>query len=230
MAYYGPLTHFIDSASEVAAPGEIIMSEGLALVRAQADQAAGLRVATGAAGEIFAGFSTAGTSAAPFPEGYANKVERFLVPSTGIVTLARTPVTGQVGVYDVTNGAAIPVAAPVVVTGNQIAGLTPGDEVEVTYKYALTVLEARTLYGDVQPGGYVGAYVGQIGVGKRGTIYTDNIDTSADWSTAKAIKMGPNGQLKVATLPADQALVIPAVIKALPSQDRPFLGVEFSAV
>lgn len=222
MAFYLPFSKFVDSAEAVVAPGAVILAEGQALVRAQSAQSVGVLPSTGQATDIFVGFAVAGTSAAPFPEAYTNKVEEFTVPVSGIVTLQLTPVAGQVFVFDNTTGAA---ATGYTVTGKNISGLVNGDDVVVTYKYAVSVTQLRALQGDVQPGGYVGAYVGQIGVVKRGLIYTSEFDASKNWSTAASINLAANGQLTVGgTGPAINGYVV-----STPAQDTPFLGIEFSA-
>jgi len=224
MAFYLPFSKFVDSAEAVVAPGAVILAEGQALVRASGAAAAGVLPSTGQASDIFVGFAIAGTSAAPFPESYTNKVEEFTVPASGIVTLQLTPVAGQVFVFDKTTGAA---ATGYTVTGANISGLTNGDDVVVTYKYAVSVIQLRALQGDVQPGGYVGAYVGQIGVIKRGLVFTSEFDASKNWAAATAIKLAANGQV------TDQSgtgnAITGAYVVAVPSQDQPFLGLEFSA-
>lgn len=229
MAFYGPINKFVDSSEAVVAPGAVIEAEGLALVRVTGSQSQGVLPGTGAATETFVGFSSAGTSAAPFPEAYDNKVETFLVPGSGIVTLARTPVTGQVFVRDITDPAGV--TNPVTVVNNTITGLPAGDEVEVTYKFALSVLEARARFGDVQPGGYSGAYVGQIGLVKRGLIATSEYDASKDWTKATVLRVGAGGQVTcdIQGGSAGTGAVINGYVVEIPTQDAPYLTIEFSA-
>ena len=221
---YLPLSKGVDSAEAVVAPGAVITAEGQALVRAVGAPASGVQVAMAADDkEIFVGFAIAGVSAAPFPVPYANKVEKFVVPASGIVSLNFTPVAGQVAVFNTTTNAAV--ASPTVV-GKTITGLTAGNAVVVTYKYALSVVQARVLQGDIQPGGYAGAYVGQIGVVKRGVIYTSEFDSSKNWAAATAIKLAPNGQLTDQT---GTGATIDGYVVAVPGEEVPFLGIEFSA-
>ena len=221
---YLPLSRFTDSAEAAVATGASITAEGQALVRATGASYLGVMPSTGAATDVFAGFSVLGVSAAPLAAAYATRVETFTVPGSGIVQLAETPVAGQVFVYDGTTGTAI--AAPTVV-GNTVTGLTGGDVVDVTYKYALSVVQARALQGDVQPGGYAGAYVGQSGLIKRGTIFTDQFDSSVNWMEATSIKLAASGQL------TDQSgtgvAITGAYVVAVPSVEVPFLGITFSA-
>jgi hypothetical protein len=224
MSFTLTLSKITDSADMIQAPGAVIRAEGLALVRQANAQSAGVLPSTGQAGEIFAGFAMAGTSAAPFLEAMTNKVETFVVPTTGVITLSRPPVTGQTFVFDNTLGEAVTSPA---VSGSQVSGLTAGDEVTVTYKYALTVLEARAIFGDVEPGGYSGDYISQIGVAKRGLLYTGEFDASVNWEAATAIKLAPGGQLTDQT---GSGVTIPATVVAVPGVEYPYLGIEFSAV
>jgi len=221
---YLPFSKIVDSSEALTAPGASITAEGQALIRATGAQYSGVTVSAGAAGEVFAGFSIMGTSAAPLQALYATKVETFVVPGSGIVALSQTPVAGQVFVFDTTTNTAV--ATPTV-SGSNVSGLTAGDTVSITYKYALSVVQARALQGDVQPGGYVGTYVGQVGLVKRGVIYTDQFDSSVNWMAATSVKLAANGQL---TDQSGSGVVIPAAIIAVPGVEVPFLGLEFSAV
>ncbi len=221
---YGPLSKYPDSSEAAVAPGIVINAEGLALVRAKGAQSAGVLPSTGTSADVFAGFSLAGTSAAPFAEGFTNKIESFVVPATGAVTLQFAPVANQTFVFDNTTDAA---DATFTVAGKLVSGLTVGDEVTITYKYPLTVVQARALVGDIQPGGYSGAYIGQIGLVKRGLVYTSEFDSSKDWAAATAVKLAAGGQLTDQT--GTGVAITSCLIVATPGAEVPFLGIEFSA-
>jgi hypothetical protein len=222
---YGPFSKYVDSADVAVAPGVVIDAEGLALVRNKSAQSQGVMPSTGTAADLFAGFSYAGTSAAPFAEGYAVKVESGLTSlAPGVVSLVFAPVANSVLVIDASTGAAI---TTFTVSGKTLTGIAAGTIVNVTYKYALSVVQARALYGDIQPGGYSGAYIDQIGLVKRGVIYTDQFDSSKNWAAATDVKMAAGGQL---TDQSGSGLSIPCQIVALPGVEVPFLGLEFSAV
>ena len=150
------------------------------------------------------------------------KVETFVVPTTGTISLAFAPVTGQIIAYDVTAAAAVTVT-PV---GTVVSGLTAGHTVTITYKYAMTVLQSTTMYGHVQPGGYSGTPLQQVGLVKRGLIYTNCIDMSVDWSKSTSIKLAPNGLI---TQQDGTGATIDGYVVALPTAEVPFLGLEFSA-
>lgn len=220
---YFPFTKGVDSSESKVAPGAIINAEGIALVRVNGAQADGVQPSTGNGTDLFVGFSVAGTTAAPFPEGFFNKVETLIVPASGAVTLQFAPVTGQTAVFNITTNA--PVATPTVV-GKQVTGLATGSEVRITYKYVLSVVAARAIYGDVGPGGYSGAYVGQIGVMRRGVIYTAEYDASVNWAAATAVKLDAGG---LVTDQTGSGVAINARIIAVPGDEVPYLGLEFSA-
>jgi hypothetical protein len=225
---YLPLSKIHDSKETKVAAGASITAEGQALVRAAGATASGVTPSQGISGEIFAGFSFAGLSAAPLPLSYATKVEKFVVPSSGTVQLAFAPQAGQVLIYDVTTGADVTITGGVTVVGLNVNGLTSGDTVNITYKYPLSVVQARALQGDVQPGGYAGSYVGQVGLITRGAIFIDQFDASKDWSNVAkdAIVLGAGGIL---TQGGSGVPLTGAYVIAIPSQEVPFLGFEFSA-
>ena len=216
---YFPLTRLVDSSEAAVAPTANITAEGQALVKA----ATGVAPSLGTSADVFAGFAVMGVSAAPVAALYGTKVESALVPGNGVVTLGQTPVSGQLAVFDNTAGAAV--ASPTV-SGKTVTGLTAGNTVTVTYKYALTTLQSRALQGDTQPGGYAGSYVGQVGLAKRGVIYTDQFDASVNWAAATGIKLMANGQI---TNQAGTGVAIDGYVVAVPNQEVPYLGIEFSA-
>jgi hypothetical protein len=233
MSMYLPFGKFEQSTEMLQAPGASFHSEGQVAVRVAGNTAAGVQASAGAATDVFAGFVIAGTSALPFAEPTYTKVETFLVPSTGVVTLSVTPASaGDVGVFDLTTGLAV-AQPPAVVTGAQVSGLTAGDQVQITYKYDLTVVQRRALFGDIQPGGYVGDTIGQIGVVTRGTVYTSEFNHGVDYtkagtSASTALVAGADGQVTLGTVGTNGA-AIPGYIVSLPTQDVPFLGITFSA-
>lgn len=226
MSMYLPFNKVADSHEVLAAPGAVFTAEGQALVRTLGSSSLGVIPSTGTANDLFVGFAFAGTSALPFPEGYYNKVEQFTANSSGAVTLSLTPVAGQVFVFDNTTNAP---ATGWTNTNGTITGLTAGDQVTVTYKYALTVIQSRVLFGDIQPGGYVGSYVGQIGAITRGAIYTSEFDAHANWAAATGIFLNPNGQVTDQVGKGANAVQVPGSVIFVPGQDQPFLGIQFSA-
>lgn len=224
MSIYAPKTPRGRISGEFAlAAGVLITAEGQALVRNNAAQAAGVLLSTGAASDIFVGFAIAHTAAAPFAEPFYNAVETYVVASNGQIVLNNAPVAGQVGLFDVTAGSKVTIDGTTVkVVGQVVQGLTAGDTVSVTYKYALSVLQRNSLFGNEQPGGYVGNIVGQIGYISKGPVYTSEFDASVDWSTATGVKLAANGQV-TNQAGAGQAIQ-GATIISLPSTQIPYLG------
>lgn len=224
MAIYYPKTFDITMSEEPLQPGVTLTSDGQALVGAVVDGAYGVAPSAGVAGEVFVGFLKAQTSAAPFVQTYKTKVEQVTLPANATYTLARTPIGGTLAVYDETTAAAIASAnytltdATVVVTGKG------GDVVTFTYEYDLSVAEARSIFGDVQPGGYIGQSTGQCGVMKAGVLYTDNFDTSVNWREATTIKTGADGKL----VASGNGATLRAVVVSIPSSINPFLGIRFN--
>jgi hypothetical protein len=232
MAFYLPNGRVADMGDVLVAPGAVILAESQALVVAAGAQSQGVLPSTGTATDIFAGFAIAGTSALPFPEAYTNKVEQFVVPTGGVIPLSMMPVAGQVAVLDTTTSTYV---GNPTVSGANISGLTAGDTVVVTYKYAMSIIQQRALYGDVQPGGYVGAYVGQIGLITRGDVWISEFNANANWAAAgtagNVICLAANGQLTLGTANTGSAgNAIPnMIVTGIPSMTIPYLGLRFSA-
>lgn len=225
MSIYAPLTHGPISGEFAVAPGAMITAEGQALVRTNTNQSAGVLPSTGDASDIFVGFALAHTVGAAFEEPFYNAIETYVVPTGGKVTLVNTPIAGQVGIMDMSlvPPAPVPVTGSVTVTGKVIAGLTAGNTVVVTYKYALTVYQRTALFGNSQPGGYVGNYVDQIGYISAGQVFTSEFDTSVNWLAATQVKLAANGQITDQT---GTGVVIPnATITGVPSSQVPYLGI-----
>lgn len=220
MSMYFPNARGPISGEFATAPGVVFLSEGLALVRTNNNQAAGVLPSTGADTDVFVGFSIASTVGAAFPEPYANQVQRFVVPANGQVVLNRTPVTGQIGIYDETAGE--DVSSPTVV-GDLVSDLTPGNIVEITYKWAMTVLDRVSAFGNEQPGGYVGAIVDQIGYISTGQVYTSEFDASVNWATATAVKLAPSGQ--ITNQDGTGVAITNATIIHVPGTQVPYLGI-----
>lgn len=225
MSIYSPQTKNPFSGEFDVAPGVIFTAEGQAIARTSTNQAAGVHPSTGQATDIFQGFAVANTVGAAFAEPFANIVRTYVVPAGGVIVLDRTPVAGQVGVYDNTAGA--PVVAPTLtVTGATLSGLTVGNTVTVTYKYLLSVIDRVSQFGNEQPGGFVGNIVGQIGFIAKGSVFTSEFDASVDWRAATAVKMEANGQVTDQT---GTGVVIPnCTVIAVPGVQVPYLGLFLS--
>ena len=150
------------------------------------------------------------------------------VAPAGSVVLPRPPFSNAVvGLVNADSGEAI--AGDTTVSGKTVSNtnLTEGLNVRVVYKYAMSVVEAKSRLGDIQPGGPAGAVVGQIGFISRGTVYTNCFDTAVDWTKATSIKLGANG---IVTSGDDkEGTEIKGYVVAQPTAMYPFLGIKFSA-
>lgn len=206
-------TRFHSTEHRDVEPGVIIEEEGIALVYSHVGNKTYVKPSTGAAGEVFAGFSLSRNS----PPRYLPRViNDVVVPESGVIDLARVPLTGQILVKvagDVqTITANKPTAGTVQLVGQKLFfftgtpasedGLTPavpgdqGHEVYIQFVYEPSVMEARTIIGDAPIGGLPSTYQERIGVTARteqvGTTY---YDASKDWSGVTHPKLGVDGKL-----------------------------------
>lgn len=227
MAIYQPKSQFVDSTEAPLQPGVVVLYAGQAMVRTSGSQSLGCLPSTGAATDIFVGFANIQNGGAVMTqEPFDIKVEEFTVPATSSLTLGQTPLSlANALVYDVTNAA--PITANVALTGNVLSGsgLVAGTTVRVTYKYALTVLQAQAKYGNISPGGFAGNLLGSVGLGKRGRIYLNAVNAGINWAAATAVKLAAGGQLTDQT---GSGVVIPASIIEVPSIESPYLGLDFT--
>jgi hypothetical protein len=99
-----------------------------------------------------------------------------------------------------------------------------GQDLEMTYRYNLTVSEARLKFFQRNINNEAGALFGQLGVGHgHGEIYTDQYDTTVDWSVAgQAIHTGAAG-----TVTGSGGTAIDARVISVPNVNNPLLGLQF---
>lgn len=223
---YSPLSFFTRSAEKKLASGAALTSLGQALVYKLENGRQVVDLSAGAAGEVFAGFANAQTSATPVAPTSAVKVETLVVPATGIVTVSKAVLAGTVVATNVATGAVVAIVTAVG-TAVDLAIASAGLTVKVVYRYSLSAAEARSLVGDVQPGGYSGDSYGLIGVAQQGVIYTDAFDSSKNFAAATAIKLDAGGVLSNQT---GAGVAIQAVVVQAPTTDYPFLGVQFTSI
>jgi hypothetical protein len=216
---YFPNTRVAVSSELPIAAGAVFTAEGQAMVSDNTGGIFGAKPSTAAAGENFLGVAVSQQIAlTSFP-----KVEEVVQPLTDIITLARTPSVGTVFVYNVTTGAALASPANYTIAGAVItmAAATRGNVIRIVYKFAPTVIEARSIMGDIYPGGAPGLSIGQVGVQRSGSIFTTEFDSAVNWNVANpVVKTGANGQF---TIGGTGTTVDCAVIQ-LPSTSLPYLG------
>jgi hypothetical protein len=226
---YSPLTQFHASNEFPLATGAVVTEAGQAYVASVANGKGVVAISTGAAGEVFAGFSSLQTSMASYLPTTNVLVEKLSVLTNGNVTLMQPPINGTILVTDVTGASVVfgSVSGNTLVAGTVTAGVSDhaGQVVYVAYTFTLSAQQARAIVGDVQPGGFIGNYIGQVGLGQEGIIYTNQFDTSVNWSTVTAIKLGAGGKL----VASGTGTTIKAVVAAVPTVSYPYLGIRFRA-
>lgn len=204
-------TRFHSTEHRDVEPGVIIEEEGVALVYSHVGNKTYVKPSTGAANEVFAGFSLSRNSP---PRFLPRVMDNLVVPESGVVELNRVPLTGQILVKiagDVqTISANAPAAGTVQLVGSKLFfftgtpqdGVTPavpgdqGHELYIQFVYEPSVNEARTIIGDAPIGGLPSSYQERIGVTARSeAIGTTCYDASKDWSGVTHPKLGVDGKL-----------------------------------
>lgn len=180
--------------------GVVIQEEGVALVFVQEGGKTKVRPSTGAAGEVFAGFSQSRNS----PPSYIPHVFEASVPATLIVELPRIPLTGQILVKIGGTKATIVAGAPdaagkVQLTANVLSfhADDANKEIYVQYIYEPSMAEARTILGDMPIGGLPSSNQGVIGATLHGNVATTMYDASVDWTGVINPTLGVDGRLTV---------------------------------
>lgn len=103
----------------------------------------------------------------------------------------------------------------------------------VTYTYSPTIAQINQLGGWNAPGSYnsINEYLQSTGVVEQGTVYTDQIvvtDNWSAWTPATPIKAIANGLLTMAS--GATGATVPGRVVAVPTTDQPYLGVRFDAL
>lgn len=223
---YFPLSAIARSTEAALSPTAVLAGDGQALVSTLVNGVAMAAPSAGVATEKFIGFTLLSTSAAPFVPATAVKVQELLIPVSGLVTVARTPLAGTVFAYDNATGTAIAVVS-VTASTVDLGTANAGKTARIQYRMTLTVTEARTIVGDIQPGQFAGSTYGTVGVAQGGIIYTDQFASGVDFAAATSLKTDVNGRITDQT---GSGPAINAIVKALPTVGNPFLGLEFNAV
>lgn len=216
------------------ASGVTKLNEGAALVQVLENGEAKVKLSAGAANEIFAGVSY---SQLMTPDS-AVDVRTYTVPATPfkitlpnkILDIAQVQIKKADGtVFTVDAGAPTGTTDVQGATGSDVLTFHSADEgasVTVTYRYALTVFQARALAGDGIPG--IGNPVqasGSVGVIQDGTVYTDQFNPANDWTAANVadIKTGANGYF----VRGGSGAAVKGFVVGTPTTDRPYLGIRF---
>lgn len=222
-------SRIMQSTERPVAVGATIVAEGSALVADTTGGVFGVKPSAAASGELFAGVSLA-QQLTPL---YLPYVERGTVAAL-VVTLTNTPAAGTIRVYNVTKAAVVAAggaAGNYGISGNVITIVTAGttvngDVLEVSYRYSPTTLQARTIQGDIPPGGAAALTLGSVGVISDGDIVTTEYDTSVDWSAANVvIKTGANGLFTI----GGTGTTINGFVTKVPAAGDAFLGIHLNA-
>lgn len=198
-------TKFTKTSDGEFVPGEAITEEGSSLVFKLHNGKNMLGLSTGAAGEVFAGFSISRA----MPPGFMPAVEEGVIEG-GSFSLQRTPDSAQILIKidgaavdsgDVSVGSTAPASAGLVAIDGSELLFNSGDDdktVTVQYHYEPTVAEARSYNGDGPIGGDPAAEMGRVGrVTQASPISLTNFDASADWSGVVHPSLGADGLLTV---------------------------------
>ena len=164
--------------------------------------------------------------------------ETYTVPAGGgSVTVKNAPANGVgLRVLDTTSGNAVNTGAAGAAGAYQQGGTNnqtftfdstlAGHAMAFTYAYAPTVAQAQALVGNGWLGEQPSTVTGTIGLIRRGLIYTNNFDPSADYSAPNVvIKLANNGVFTV----GGNGPVVPADVYEMPSADYPYLGLNIDA-
>jgi len=210
------------------APGVSINEEGVALVYTRVAGQGELAVtpSTGAAGEVFAGFSWTRNH----PPAYLPLVMEGVVPADGIIELERLPVTGQLSVSVAGTPVEVVAAAPVDATEAQLSvqevtfhADAIGKNYFIVMQFEPTMVEARQILGDMPIGGLASNHESIIGVLTRADVATSMFDAAANWNSGELHpSLGADGRL---TIGGNGTKLTNVVIVATPTADVPFLTV-----
>lgn len=230
---YFPQTRIELSVERPVAQGSQITAEGAALVSNLTAGVYGVKQSTGVAGEVFAGVSINSVTSLT----QAPKIEEAVLGNSNAIILAAEPLPGTVRVVRADTNVALASAAAADATHYAVDPLNAkkflfdaslqGVPFKIIYSFAPTLAQAMALQGNVLPGGPAGQYLGQVGVVTRGDAYTDQWDTSADWSAAVGVTLLANGKFGPAATPA--AAIRGIQIIELPSAGRSYLGININA-
>jgi len=234
MSYDLKRSHFSLILEKEVLPGEVITEEGVLLVAAL-DAATGtekVQLSAGAGTDVVAGFAIRDNA----DNSTTSSVEESTIPTSPnplTVQLSNNNlVAGQIRVVASTTGALTEgnPANPGEFSVSDSTGLMTfnsaqeGEDIVVTYRYNLTVAEARLKFFQRNINNEAGTLFGQVGVGHgHGEIFTDQFDASVNWASNPSITSGANGQLTT----GGSGVALDARVISVPNVNNPLLGVAF---
>jgi len=234
MSYDLKRSHFSIILEKEVLPGEVLTEEGV-LLTASLDPATGTEKVAATAGlatDVVAGFAIRDNA----DNATTSEVEELTVPSAPnplVVQLSNNNlVATQVRVVAETTGALTegnPANAGEFSANDATGVLTfnaaeAGQAITVTYRYNLTVAEARLKFFQRNINNEASALFGQVGVGHgHGEIFTDQFDASVDWASAATINSGAGGQVTS----GGTGVELDARVISVPNVNNPLLGIAF---
>lgn len=216
---YQNATDIVQTNEADLLPGEVIHEEGVALVWAREGGKSYLKLSTGTANEVFAGFALARS----MPPATQVRVEEFTIDATLKYTSTRLPIAGQILVLidktkaDLEATAAASAAGKVGQVGADFHfhADDEGKSVRLQYAYELNAIEARAYTADAPVGGLATNVMGRVGYIKLGNISTSLFDASVDWTADNVLhpNLGAGGIL---TIGGNGTKLHGCIIKAAP--------------
>lgn len=235
MAFDLTRTRYFLTKEVPVAPGHSVTVEGAVLKQIRTNGLENAALTEGTGSEVIIGFSENNNLVI----GQEIVTETVVVPASGIVSLKNANVVDStVWAYNATDAAAlapIPSGNPTtsqfllsavqgqVTLNTGLAGKT----VQFRYKYNMTAIQQEMKYGGRPVNMRSNTDVGTITVIRGfGEIYTDQYDTTVDFSAATALYATANG---IITTTASGNTVIPgARVVSVPSASDSFLGLTFN--
>lgn len=223
----------------VSASSQTIDQEGLLLCGVLEDgvEKVSLIGTTGADDKVI-GFSQLGDA---LPDR-TTEVEQIVVPTTAtfievdlrnnnlIMNNVRAVVVGGAALTIDYTYAGAPAAGTVkvdIVNGKlKFDTAQSGDTVDVTYKYQLTVTQAKQKFGErFINNNYLHAEFGQIEIGAGlAELFTDAFDASQDYTSGAPLQLGDNGIITI----GGAGPILKATVISVPSVDNPRLGIRIN--
>jgi hypothetical protein len=218
-------------AEKMIAAGIQVGSEGVPLVSTLENGHEHVKPATGAANEVFVGFSWM-HNVVPTVLSFCEEVH---VPDEAPYTVQlsrRNIITGQISGRNLAaffeiNAATLAAGKFDVDYGNGLLTFHADDagrDITMNYAYTPTVAEARSEYpGENMNINPAFEFLNSLGVILVGEVYTDQYDKSVDWSA-----VGNNIFLGAGMLTGAGNVKIGGHVTHVPTPENPFLGVQFS--
>ena len=216
---YMPKTRLAQTFTRALTAGTVLMDEGLALV---AGPGGTVKLSAGVADEHFVGFSLNQRG----PLFALPTYDEVTVSTVGeVVKLTKAPLGAKVVIRNPLTNALVTAGGQGGYTfdaaTNTVTGLDLGDYI-IGYEFSPTMIEARVIQGDVQPGGTVPMNYDFTGVLAKGDLFTTSFEISDDWAAAGVkIRLGANGKLTT----QGSGSIINAYVIGTPNAQSPFLGI-----